>query len=146
MQLLAVLLLLAVPLTPQHSGPCWVDQGTQDLYSSYQQIQDLQRVARSTQCEIIAVTWRVRMRPDRASMIMWEERGEVVLLLHVEGATTDWESWRGVDRSHILTDDPAKRFDYALHDSGKGAAPLSDTAQQLIKESSGDAFAAALPD
>jgi hypothetical protein len=122
-----------------------VDQETRDLYSSYQQIQDLQRVARSTQCEIIAVTWRVRMRPSRASLILWDERREAVVLIHVEGETANWESWRRVDRSHILTDDPAKRFDYASHDSGTGRAPLSDAAQQLIKDNSGDTFTAVLP-
>ena len=64
--------------------------------------------------------------------------------IHVEGSAATWESWRGVDRSHILTDDPAREFDYASHGSGEGQAPLSGKASEFIAEHTGDAFAPAL--
>ena len=111
MQLLAVLLLLGNPTVAQQQSGCWVDQGIKDLYSSYQQIQDLQRVARSGDCEVLAISWQVRLRPDRHSLMLWDSNREMVVRLHVEGSGATWESWRGVDRSHILTDDPAKEFD-----------------------------------
>ena len=144
MQLLAILFFLAVPTAPQQPAGCWADVGVKDLYSSIQQIQDLQRVAKSGECEILAISWRVRLRPDRHSLMLWDSRQELVVRIHVEGSAITWESWRGVDRSHILTDDPSREFDYASHRDGEGQTPLSGNARSFIAENAGDAFAPAL--
>jgi len=144
MQLVAILLFLASPYASQQQSACWVNQGVQDLYSSYQQIQDLQRVAKAGECEILAISWQVRLRPERHSLMLWDSGQDLVVRIHVEGSAVTWESWRGVDRSHILTDDPARGFDYASHGSGEGGAPLAGDARKFLAENADDAFAPAL--
>jgi len=142
--MIAVFLIVALLHAPQQQAECWVEIGTKDLYSSYQQIADLQRVAKSGVCETVATTWQVRLRPDRHSMMLWDSASELVALINVEGSSATWEVWRGVDRSHILTDDPAREFDYATHSTGEGKIPVSEDVRDFIRLSSGEKFAPAL--
>ncbi|UCD24548.1 MAG: hypothetical protein JSW51_01115 [Gemmatimonadota bacterium] len=93
---------------------------------------------------MLAITWQMRLRPDRHSLMLWDSKQETVVRLHVEDSAATWESWRGVDRSHMLTDDPAKEFDYASHDTGENKAPLSGTAGQFVIENAGDVYSLAI--
>jgi hypothetical protein len=77
-------------------------------------------------------------------MMLWDAKSELVARIHVEGAKATWEVWRGVDRGHILTDDPAQEFDYASHRTGEGEVPLSGDAKEFIRQNAADRFAPAL--
>jgi len=142
--MVVILLILGLSTAPPQQTGCWVDIGTKSLYGTYLQLEDLQRVAKAGECEIIITTWHVSMRPDRHSLMLWDSKNEVVARIHVEGSTASWEVWRGVDRSHILTDDPSREFDYAIHRTGEGKAPLSGDARELIRQNAGAKFAPAL--
>jgi hypothetical protein len=128
--MVAILLILGLSNEPPQQTGCWVDIGTKSLYGTYLQSED--------------PTWHVSMRPDRHSLMLRDSKNEVVARIHVEGSTTSWEVWRGVDRSHILTDDPSREFDYAILRTGEGKAPLSSDARELIRQNAGAKFAPAL--
>lgn len=143
---LATLLLFLVGFSPpQHDQvECWRDVEAKDLYSSFQQVQDLQRLARARDCELIAITWQVKLLPGRHYLLLWDSKSQEVVKIQVEMSDVKWEVWKGVSRSDILTQDPVRLCEHVTKRTGEGRAPLSEGARELIRVKAGDIFGPAL--
>jgi hypothetical protein len=114
------------------------------LYSSFQQVEDLQRFARARSCEIIAITWQVKLLPERYSLMLWDSGTEEVVKIQVEISDVKWEAWKGVSRGDLLTRDPVSICEHVTKRIGEGRAPLSEAARGLISVNAGAIFGPAL--
>ena len=118
--------------------------GLKQMYGSYEQLQELQRLVESTGCPQLAITWRVQFLPNRRSLLLWDTERQTLVRIHVEGSTASWELWTGATKAAILADDPDDGFDYASYRDGRGKVPLSDAAKAFVREQDAKTFAPAL--
>jgi hypothetical protein len=123
---------------------CWVDVGQKDMYGSYDQGVELQGMAESRDCPLLAITWRLKMMPNRRSLLIWDADKQTLVRIHVQGSSADWESWTEVSKDRLLAEDMGDGFDFAGYQMGEGRAPCSTEARQFIRENDGRTFAPAL--
>lgn len=143
---LAILLLLMAGYSPaqQEQSKCWRDTGTKDLYSSFQQVEDIQQLAKAGECEVLAITWQVKLLPERHNLMLWDSREQEMVRIQVDASDVNWEVWGPVSRSDILTRDPVDLCEYVKRQAGQGRAPLSEAARGLVRANAGDIFGAVL--
>ncbi len=143
---LVTLLLLLVSFSPtqDEQSECWRDVGIKDLYSNFQQVEDLQRFARAHRCQVLAITWQVKLLPERYSLMLWDSGTQEVVKIQVEISDVKWETWKSVSRNDLLTQDPVDLCQQVTKQTGEGRAPLSEAAIGLVRVNAGDRFAAAL--
>jgi hypothetical protein len=139
-----LLLLIGYPATQHDPTECWRDAGIKDLYSSFQQVEDLQRFARARSCDVMAITWQVKLLPERYSLMLWDSGTNEVVKIQVEISDVTWEVWKGVSRGDLITRDPVDLCEYVTKRTGEGRAPLSDAARGLIRVNAGAIFGPAL--
>jgi hypothetical protein len=142
----AILLLLMAGYSPlqQSQSNCWRDTGIKDLYSSFQQVEDIQQLATAGRCDVLAITWQVKLLPERHNLMLWDSEKQEMVRIQVDASDVRWEVWGPVTRGDILTRDPVDLCEYVKRQAGEGRAPLSDAARGLIRANASDIFGAVL--
>lgn len=139
---LEILLLLMAGYSPlqQDQPTCWRDIGTKELYSSFQQVEDIQQLAKADECEVLAITWQVKLLPERHNLMLWDSKNQEMVRVQLDASDVNWEVWEPVSRGDILTRDPVDLCEYVKRQAGEGRAPLSEAARGLIRVNAGTIF------
>lgn len=111
-----------------------------ELYSSFQQVEDIQQLAKAQECEVLAITWQVKLLPERHNLMLWDSKRQEMVRVQLDATDVKWEVWATVSRSDILTRDPVDLCEYVKKQAGEGRAPLSDAARGLIRVNAGSIF------
>jgi hypothetical protein len=142
MIIVAFLLGLAIQ---QPDSKCWHQVGLRAEYGSFEQGQELRRLAKSTQCKFVAITWRIKLLPDRRSIMVWDVDRATLFRIHVDKATGSvWDHWAGVTKAAIAKEDLSDGFDFQGYRTGSGKAPVTGEVREFIKKHSPSGFVQAL--
>jgi hypothetical protein len=136
-RIVAVALLLTILSAPssraQQGKPvCWVDGGLKADFGSENQLRELQRYAKSGTCEVFAMTWRIKMLPQRQSLMLWDLKKQALYRIHVD-AGARWERWSGATKAAILADDASDGLDLPSYSDGQGKTDASPEAAAFVK-------------
>ncbi|MEJ2238446.1 MAG: hypothetical protein P8X82_09135 [Gemmatimonadales bacterium] len=139
---LSIFLLLVAGYSPLQldQSTCWRDTGMKELYSSFQQVEDIQQLAKAQECEVLAITWQVKLLPERHNLMLWDSKRQEMVRVQLDATDVKWEVCATVSRGDILTRDPVDLCEYVKKQAGEGRAPLSDAARGLIRVNAGSIF------